>query len=112
MNEWYTAVESCVERERYEMIVEWIEVWALYAARYTRFILVCFVSRNEAPNSCSGYVFAPIPQFGRVCNLPVTTNFPRCLGMLSRGGQSHIVEDQRTTFFCGAFPKDGQNQVS
>jgi hypothetical protein len=69
VNEGYRTVESCVGRERYEMIVERIEVWALYAVRYTRFILVCVISCNEAPNPCSGYILAPIPRSGRVCNL-------------------------------------------
>jgi hypothetical protein len=64
VNEGHRAIESCVERERCEMRVEWIEVWTLLAVRYTCFILVYFIAREavtEAPNPCSGHILAPIP---------------------------------------------------
>jgi hypothetical protein len=49
VNEGYGTLESCIERERCEMTVEWIEVWALYAVRYTRFILVCLYPVTKRP---------------------------------------------------------------
>jgi hypothetical protein len=44
-----SAIERCVdsvECERYEMGVEWIEVWTLFAVHYTCIILVCFMACN------------------------------------------------------------------
>jgi hypothetical protein len=35
VNEGQRAIGSCVERERYEMRVEWIEVWTPFVVRYT-----------------------------------------------------------------------------
>jgi hypothetical protein len=46
MNEGHRAIESCVEREPYEIRVEWIEVWNMFAVRYTCFILVYFIACN------------------------------------------------------------------
>jgi hypothetical protein len=111
VNEGYRAVESCVERECYEMTVEWIEVWVLYAVRYTRFILVCFISCNEAPNSCSGYIFAPIPQSGRVCNLPPPTFRVVWVCYRVKGSPIPLKTNGRPVFWS-AFPKDGQDRVS
>jgi hypothetical protein len=34
VNEGQRAIESCIKGERYEMGVEWIEVWTLFAVRY------------------------------------------------------------------------------
>jgi hypothetical protein len=42
VNEGQRAIESCVERECYEMRVEWIEVWTLFAVRYTNRCYVTF----------------------------------------------------------------------
>jgi hypothetical protein len=111
VNEGFRAVESCVERERYEMTVEWIDVWAPYAVRYTRFILVCFISRNEAPNSCSGYIFAPIPQSGRVCNLPLPTFRVVWVCYRMEGSLVPLKTNERSIFWS-AFPMDGRNRVS
>jgi hypothetical protein len=46
VNEGQRAIENCVKCERYEMRVEWIEVWALFAVRYTCLILVYFIAIN------------------------------------------------------------------
>jgi hypothetical protein len=111
MNEGYRALESWVERERYEMTVEWIEVRALYAVRYTRFILVCFISRNEAPNPCSGYIiFAPIPQSGQVCNLPPPTFRVVWVCYRVKGSLIPLNTNGRPVFWS-AFLKDGQDRV-
>jgi hypothetical protein len=40
------AIKSCVECERYETGVESIEVWTLFAVRYTCLILVYFIAFN------------------------------------------------------------------
>ena len=111
MKEGYRAVENCAERERYETMAEWIEVWAVYAVRYTRFILVCFISCNEAPNSCLGYIFAPIPQSGRVCNLSPPTFHVVWVCYRVEGSLVPLKTNQRSVFWS-AFPEDGRNRVS
>ena len=44
MNEGQRAIENCVKCERYEMTVEWIEVWTLFAVCYTCLILMYFIA--------------------------------------------------------------------
>src|ERR1700710_143506 len=44
VNEGQRAIENCVKYERYEMTVEWIEVWTLFAVCYTCLILVYFIA--------------------------------------------------------------------
>jgi hypothetical protein len=46
VNEGHGAIESCVEREHYEMGIEWIEVWTPFVVRYRCFILVFFIACN------------------------------------------------------------------
>jgi len=93
------------------MTAERIEVWALYAVRYTRFILVCFISCNEAPNPCSGYIFAPIPQSGRVCNLSPPTFHVVWVCYRMEGSLVPLKTNQRSVFWS-VFPEDGRNLVS
>jgi hypothetical protein len=46
VNERHRTIQICVDRERYEMRVQWIEVCPLFAVRYTCLILVYFIARN------------------------------------------------------------------
>jgi hypothetical protein len=54
VNEGQRAIENCVKCERYEMRVEWIEVWTLFAVRYTCLILVYFIAFNCSAQSLFG----------------------------------------------------------
>jgi hypothetical protein len=44
VNEGHRVIESCVEREPYEMRIEWIEVWTPFVVRYTCSIFVYFIA--------------------------------------------------------------------
>jgi hypothetical protein len=46
VNEGQRAIENFVKCEGYEMTVECIEVWTLFAVRYTCLILVYFIAFN------------------------------------------------------------------
>jgi hypothetical protein len=74
-----------------EMRVQWVEVWTMFAVRYTYLILVYFIAVTEAPNPCSGHILAPIPQSGS--GSPTSVVFRRVMVWRTVSCSRRLIKD-------------------